>query len=105
MAGYAGKPFVGIDLHRRRTVIVRTTESGEVLETVGIVNDVERRPSRLFLLLTSESSHLGLDPGQVEDPIDTLTQRGHGSTPALTQGSVPGSLDVVQTSIKLLYIG
>lgn len=26
--------FVGIDLHRRRSVIVRTTDSGEVLEAV-----------------------------------------------------------------------
>ena len=26
MEAYAGKQFVGIDLHRRRTVIVRTTE-------------------------------------------------------------------------------
>ena len=32
-------------LHRRRTVIVRTTEAGEVLETVRIVNDVERLAS------------------------------------------------------------
>ena len=45
MEGYAGKQFVGIDLHRRRTVIVRTTEGGEVLETVRIVNDVERLAS------------------------------------------------------------
>jgi hypothetical protein len=30
---------------RRRTVIVRTTEGGEVLETVRIVNDVERLAS------------------------------------------------------------
>lgn len=42
MEAYAGRQFVGIDLHRRRTVIVRTTESGEVLEAVRIVNDVER---------------------------------------------------------------
>jgi hypothetical protein len=42
MEAYAGKQYVGIDLHRRRTVIVRTTASGEVLETVRIVNDVER---------------------------------------------------------------
>jgi len=34
MEEYAGKQFVGIDLHRRRSVIVRTTETGEVLETV-----------------------------------------------------------------------
>ena len=42
MEAYAGKQFVGIDLHRRRSVIVRTTASGEVLEAVRIVNDVQR---------------------------------------------------------------
>ena len=42
MSEYAGQQFVGIDLHRRRSVIVRTTECGEVLETVRIVNDVDR---------------------------------------------------------------
>jgi transposase len=31
--------YVGIDLHRRRSVIVRMTGEGEVLEVVGIVND------------------------------------------------------------------
>ena len=36
---YAGR-FVGLDLHRRRTVIA--TEGGKVLEDVRIVNDVER---------------------------------------------------------------
>ena len=45
MEAYAGKQYVGVDLHRRRTVIVRTTEAGEVLETVRIVNDVERLAS------------------------------------------------------------
>ena len=45
MEAYAGKQFVGIDLHRRRTVIVRTTEAGEVLESVRIVNDVQRLAS------------------------------------------------------------
>jgi transposase len=39
--GYAGKQFVGIDLHRRRSVIVRTTAAGEVLESVRILNDAE----------------------------------------------------------------
>ena len=34
--------LVGIDLRRRRTVIVMTTAGGEVLETVRIVNDVAR---------------------------------------------------------------
>ncbi len=41
MSEYAGRQFVGIDLHRRRSVIVRTTEAGEVLESVRILNDVE----------------------------------------------------------------
>src|SRR5664280_1220730 len=36
MEAYAGKQFVGIDLHRRRTVIVRTTEAGEVLSLIHI---------------------------------------------------------------------
>ena len=39
---YAGKQVVGIDLHRRRSVIVRMTESGERLETVRILNDRDR---------------------------------------------------------------
>ncbi len=42
MEEYAGRQFVGIDLHRRRSVVVRTTESGEVLEAVQILNDVDR---------------------------------------------------------------
>jgi len=39
---YAGQQIVGIDLHRRRSVIVRMTEAGEHLETVRILNDPER---------------------------------------------------------------
>src|SRR5215218_4265372 len=42
MSEYVGRQFVGIDLHRRRSVLVRTTESGEVLEAVRILNDVDR---------------------------------------------------------------
>ena len=41
MSEYAGRQFVGIDLHRRRTVLVRTTEAGEALEAVRILNDVD----------------------------------------------------------------
>jgi transposase len=36
---YDGRQIVGIDLHRRRSVIVRMTETGEQLETVRIDND------------------------------------------------------------------
>ena len=41
MEAYAGTQFVGIDLHRRRSVIVRTTDRGDPLETVRISNDVD----------------------------------------------------------------
>jgi hypothetical protein len=34
-----GEQYVGIDLHRRRSVIVRMTPDGEVLETVRVDND------------------------------------------------------------------
>src|SRR4051794_30759908 len=36
--GYAGQQFVGIDLHRRRTVLVRKDAARQVLETVRISN-------------------------------------------------------------------
>jgi transposase len=42
MERYAGQQFVGIDLHRRRTVVVRMTAAGEVLESARIINDVDR---------------------------------------------------------------
>ena len=38
---YEGKQIVGMDLHRRRSVLVRMTEAGEHLETVRISNDPE----------------------------------------------------------------
>lgn len=54
MSEYAGKQFVGIDLHRRRSVVVRTAAGGEVLETVQIPNDVE--------CLGRVMSRAGVDP-------------------------------------------
>ena len=50
MEGYAGQQFVGIDLHRRRCDGADDA-TGEVLETVRIVNDLDRlsdgdRPGR-----------------------------------------------------------
>jgi transposase len=41
MSEYDGSQFVGIDLHRRRSVIVRTTQGGEQLEAVRITNDLD----------------------------------------------------------------
>jgi transposase len=40
--GYVGQQFVGIDLHRRRSVVVRTTAAGAVLESVQVVNGADR---------------------------------------------------------------
>jgi len=36
---YDGPQVVGVDLHRRRSVIVRMTQAGRVLDTVRIDND------------------------------------------------------------------
>jgi hypothetical protein len=36
---YDGRQFLAIDLHRRRTVIVRQSETGEQLGSTRIVND------------------------------------------------------------------
>ena len=41
-ACYEGRQVVGIDVHRRRSVLVRMTETGDRLETVRIVNDRQR---------------------------------------------------------------
>jgi transposase len=38
-AAYDGRQFVGIDLHRRRSVVSRTDQHGNVLEAVRISND------------------------------------------------------------------
>jgi transposase len=51
---YDGRQYVGIDLHRRRSVIVRMTPEGEQLDSVRIDND----PVALGL----ELAKAGLDP-------------------------------------------
>jgi transposase len=45
--GYEGQQIVGMDIHRRRSVLVRMTEAGDRLETVQITNDPERLRSVL----------------------------------------------------------
>jgi hypothetical protein len=53
-AEYAGRQYVGIDLHRRRSVIVRQTDRGESLENVRIDNDP--------VALSLEIAKAGTDP-------------------------------------------
>src|ERR1700739_930172 len=50
---YAGRQVVGIDLHRRRSVIVRMTEDGRKLETVRITNS----PAALRVVLARAGEH------------------------------------------------
>jgi hypothetical protein len=54
-----GQQSVGIDLHRRRSVIVRMNREGERLETVRIVNDVDRL--RAVLARAGESPEVVLE--------------------------------------------
>src|SRR5215204_5903493 len=75
MNEYDGKQFVGIDLHRQRSVIVRQSESGEQLSAVRIVND----PVALGLQLEDA----GADPEVVLEAtygwywaVDVLQARG-----------------------------
>ncbi|MEZ5153057.1 IS110 family transposase [Rhodococcus zopfii] len=53
MSEYDGKQFVGIDLHRQRSVIVRQSDTGEQLSTVRIIND----PASLVAQLGKAGEH------------------------------------------------
>jgi hypothetical protein len=69
---YEGRQFVGMDL-RRRSVLVRMTESGEHLETVRILNDRNRLAEALSRagespgVWRAESSNLFVRPFLVGD--------------------------------------
>ena len=51
--GYECRQVVGIDLHRRRSVIVRMAGDGTLLETVQIVNT----PESLAMVMTRAGEH------------------------------------------------
>jgi len=69
---YAGRQIVGMDLHRRRSVLVRMTDTGERLETVRISNDPEYLKA---VMLVARGMHGG-PPAclrlEVERPPTTL---------------------------------
>jgi Transposase len=50
---YEGQQYVGIDLHRRRSVVVRMTDAGELLEAVQITNS----PLALAEVMTRAGEH------------------------------------------------
>ena len=74
-AEYDGRQVVGIDLHRRRSVIVRMTEAGERLDCVRITNDP--------MVLAGEIAKAGEHPQVVLEAtygwywaVDVLTDAG-----------------------------
>ena len=91
MEGYAGKQFVGIDLHRRRSVIVRTTVEGDVLETVRIVNDVDQ--------LTDVMSRAGECPEVWQSP-ETVETPFSGSRPVLCAARGGGQASLPARSLR-----
>jgi transposase len=50
---YTGRQYVGIDLHRRRSVVVRMTDAGELLEAVQVTNS----PLALAEVMTRAGEH------------------------------------------------
>ncbi len=86
------KQYVGIDLHRRRSVIVRRTASGETLETVRIANDP--------MLLAEQLAKAGPEPEVVLEATygwywvaDLLADMGatvHLAHPWATTGATAG---------------
>ena len=50
---YDGPQFVGIDVHRRRSVLVRMSAAGEPLECVRFLND----PDRLAAVMAAAGEH------------------------------------------------
>ena len=57
MEAYDGPQIVGMDLHRRRSVLVRMTEDGRKLATVRITNNPVR------LAAVGAEVHLAHPPG------------------------------------------
>jgi transposase len=51
--GYDGRQVVGMDLHRRRSVLVRMTEDGRRLETVRVTNS----PAALRAVIARAGEH------------------------------------------------
>jgi hypothetical protein len=64
---YEGRQVVGMDLHRRRSVLVRMTEAGEWLESVRIVNDRDA--------LAAVMSRAGVEPEVVLEATSGWVRR------------------------------
>jgi hypothetical protein len=74
-----GEQYVGIDLHRRRSVIVRMTPAGEVLHTIRVDNDP--------VALSLELSKAGPDPRWSRRPPTAGT-----GPPTYSKHAAPGCI-------------
>ena len=90
---YEGQQFVGMDLHRRRSVLVRMTETGEHLETVRIVNTRDR----LAEVMTRARVAGGGVGGHVraDRAVDALAELG--ASACSSAGRSTGSIRIAQT--------
>jgi transposase len=70
---YEDRQIVGMDLHRRRSVLVRMTESAERLETVQISND----PEYLWQVMTRA--------GEAPEVVLEATYGWHGAADTLSE--------------------
>ena len=82
---YDGRQVVGMDLHRRRSVLVRMTEDGRKLETVRITNS----PAALRAVI----ARAGRNPRVVIEAaygwywaVDVLEAAGGGGAPGPPAG-------------------
>src|ERR671916_2111925 len=80
---YSGRQIVGIDLHRRRSVLVRMTSTAEVLETVRISNDPDYL--RQVMARAGEAPEGGLEATYgwywAADTLGELGAQGHLAHP------------------------
>jgi hypothetical protein len=99
MDEYDGKQFVGIDLHRRRSVIVRQSESGEQLSAVRIVNDPDGGQA-----LASGKGHLGgVGEARVWQPASSPTEappHRSDTNPTTRESTTTGALSFPKSPLS-----
>ena len=91
MEAYDGPQIVGMDLHRRRSVLVRMSEDGQKLATARITNS----PARLLVSPeASPDARVKLCPLRLKEPSDKPGDND-GS-----RGQTPSDGHVTVTSVK-----
>ena len=89
---YDGRQVVGMDLHRRRSVLVRMTGDGRKLETVRIENS----PAALRAVL----ARAGKNPPELNSGAVTASARGCTSPARRSAASRSASLTVTTSASR-----